>query len=98
MSDLTKIFEELVIDWRGSRDDLDSSSSMCMNKAYQHIIGMGPYAIPLILKELERKPDWWFWALKAISREDPVPEAFRGNLALMTRYWLEWGKNQGYQW
>ena len=29
--------------------------------------------VPLILAELEHEPDQWFWALEAITDEDPVP-------------------------
>jgi hypothetical protein len=34
---------------------------------------MGKDAIPLLLRELGKKSGRWFWALKAITREDPVP-------------------------
>lgn len=67
-----------------------------MHPAYQRIIGMGPDAIALILQELQRKPDDWFWALNAITEADPVPEGAQGNLPQMTDAWLDWGRAQGF--
>lgn len=54
--------------------------------------------MPLLLRELEREPDHWFWALKAITGADPVPEACRGKVRDMARSWVEWGRRQGYRW
>ena len=73
-------------------------TDMVLHPAYQQIIGLGPRAVPLLLCELAREPDHWFWALKAITGEDPVPPCSRGKLGEMTRAWLAWGKTQGYRW
>jgi hypothetical protein len=62
------------------------------------LIGLGKPVIPLLLKELEKKSGHWFWALKSISREDPVPQEYRGKVKEMTKAWLEWGKQRGYRW
>jgi hypothetical protein len=70
---------------------------MAMCPSYQRIIGMGPTVTPLLLRELERDPDYWFWALKAITGTDPVPAASRGKVREMARYWLDWGKGRGYK-
>ena len=66
--------------------------------AYQSIIGMGPAAVPLLLRELESNLDNWFWALKAITEADPVPESIRGDGAAMAQAWLAWAKQYGYRW
>jgi hypothetical protein len=57
---------------------------------------MGPDAIPLILRELQRRPEHWFWALNAITREDPIDPEYAGNVRKMTQAWLEWGRERGY--
>ena len=67
-----------------------------MHPAYQQIIGMGEEALPLILEELSRRPGHWFWALKAITGEDPVPAEHAGEVPEMTRAWLEWGRQHDY--
>ena len=69
-----------------------------MCPSYQRIIGLGPAVVPLLLRELERAPDHWFWALKAITGADPVPPAARGGIREKVRLWIEWGRQQGYQW
>ena len=67
-----------------------------MHPAYQQIIGMGTDAIPFIVEELRQTPDQWFWALKAITGEDPVDPADRGRVRRMADAWLELAKEHGY--
>jgi hypothetical protein len=69
---------------------------MAMLKPYQQIIGMGDRALPLILSELQREPDHWFWALEAITQENPVPPEAAGRVRQMADAWLMWGKQHGY--
>ena len=69
-----------------------------MHPSYQRIIGMGETAIPMILNELDRRPDHWFWALYAITGADPVSKSTRGILSEMSKAWLEWGRESGYRW
>jgi hypothetical protein len=68
---------------------------MAMLRPYQQIIGMGLPAVPLILDELQRAPDQWFWALEAITAENPVPPEAAGKVRLMAQAWIEWGKQRG---
>ena len=53
--------------------------------SYQKIIGMGPAVVPLILSELETEPDHWFWALEAITDENPVSESDAGDVEASAR-------------
>jgi len=69
---------------------------MAMLPSYQRIIGMGLAAVPLLLEELSREPDHWFWALEAITEENPVPREAAGNVPLMAKAWVEWGKQHGF--
>jgi hypothetical protein len=57
---------------------------------------MGEVIVPLLLRELEKKSGRWFWALKCITREDPVPPESRGKTQEMIKAWLEWGTQKGY--
>jgi len=92
-------FNELVSEWRAQRTRASSfSSANASLPAYQFIIGMGEQALPYILRELSKKDEDWYWALKAISREDPVPPEHRGKRSLMRQLWLEWGKAKKYAW
>src|SRR5207244_4489285 len=60
---------------------------------YQRIIGMGWAVVPFILRELERQPDHWFWALQSITGEAPAGEANTFQAAVEA--WLRWGRDQG---
>ena len=76
--------------------NLSSIGKMVLHPAYQRIIGFGPKAIPLILKQMEKEPDFWFWALKSITGEDPITEEMLGDFEAMTKAWLNWGCEHGY--
>ena len=91
-------FSALVSQWKRNTEMTSSMTEMAMHPAYQRIIGMGTDAIPLLLRELEDRPDHWFWALKAISGDDPVRPEQRGKLKEMVRAWLAWGSREGYVW
>jgi hypothetical protein len=51
---------------------VSSGIDIALQPAHQQIIGMGNEAIPLILDELQREEDHWFWALNAITGDVPV--------------------------
>lgn len=86
-------FRKLAATWKSAVRFLSDTDEMCSHPAYQEIIGMGASALPLIFSELEREPDNWFWALKAITGEDPVPEEHRGHMELMAKDWLLWAQS-----
>ena len=94
---LRQQFQKLAETWQAETIHISSSSQMALHPAYQRIIGMGPDAIPLLLEELQKKPDRWSWALRAITGENPVKEEHRGKLALIAQDWIEWGKVNGVQ-
>jgi CheY-like chemotaxis protein len=83
-------FRLLAVRWRMETRYLSSITESVIHPSYQAIVGMGQAAIPFIIASLRDKPDWWFWALKAITGDDPVPAVARGNLQAMTDAWLEW--------
>ncbi len=85
-------FQQLAAAWKSEVRFLSDTNEICSHPAYQEIIGMGVSVLPFIFEELEREPDSWFWALKAITGQDPVPEEHRGNVDLMARDWLKWAQ------
>jgi len=95
-ANLADLFERLVTEWRQETRFLSSITEMAISPPYQKIIGLGPAVLPFLFQQLRERPDHWFWALKAITREDPVPEESRGNLSQMTEAWLHWAQSQGY--
>ena len=91
-------FQALAETWRREVQFLSSVTEMVLHSAYQRIIGMGVAVVPHLLRELERRPDHWFWALTSITGADPVKPEDRGKLRKMTDAWLRWGKEQGLTW
>jgi hypothetical protein len=89
-------FRNLAEWWRSETGLMSLIQDMVLHPAYQQIIGLGPEAIPLILHELQRRPDHWFWALNAITREDPTDPEDAGDVRKMTEKWLKWGRQRGY--
>ncbi len=93
---LRERFQRLVAEWKEQSRYLSNSAQMAMLKPYQRIIGMGWPAVPLILEEMRREPDQWFWALEAITEENPVPSEALGKVRAMTQAWIEWGTKRGF--
>jgi len=93
-----KDFYELLEKWKAETDGLSSVRQISMNEHYQCIVGLGPKAIPIILQELAKHPDYLFWALKCIARpaSDPIQENERGDIGAMAAAWIQWGKDNGY--
>ena len=88
-------FHQLAWQWRADTQWLSSTTEIAMHPAYQSIIGMGPEALPMIISELRTNSGHWYWALKAISNEDPVPPGDRGVIRKMRVAWLHWADQQG---
>ncbi len=88
-------FERLASEWKQQSRYLSNTAQMAMLKPYRQIIGMGWPVVPLILEELQRQPDQWFWALEAITEENPVSQNIAGQLPPITQAWVEWGVRQG---
>jgi uncharacterized protein (DUF433 family) len=93
-ADLEVLFQSLVQQWRSETAHLSLILKKVTHPAYQRIIGLGPRVVPLILRELEQKPGFWFWALQAITGEDPAPS--EATVDETTQAWLQWGKQRQY--
>jgi len=61
---------------------------------YAAIVGLGPRVVPLLLKDLQRSVQPWFWALKAITRTDPASDVNPGDFETIAARWIEWGKQK----
>jgi hypothetical protein len=90
-------FHILAERWKKETAHQSNMAKKALHPAYQKIIGMGERVVPLLLAELRREPDDWFWALHAITGANPVPSANRGNLRAMAEAWLQWGSEKGYK-
>jgi hypothetical protein len=92
---LRQQFQIFAAEWKQQSRYLSNMAQMALLQPYQRIIGMGPPAVPLILEELQSQPNQWFWALEAITGENPVTGGAAGNVAAMADAWIQWGKKSG---
>jgi hypothetical protein len=94
-------FQALAEQWRNARGARSSITEAAMIPAYQKIIGMGEAVVPLILAQLKSEgddPDQWFWALRAITGQNPVKPEDQGNFQKMAEAWLQWAQHEPYVW
>jgi hypothetical protein len=90
MMELEKEFHKLVKQWKEETFALSSLTKMYEHPAYQRIIAMGTPAIPLVLIEMQKTQDSWFYALKVMAGED-VSAGIK-NFEEAKAAWLEWGR------
>jgi hypothetical protein len=51
-------FQSFAAQWKEKSRYLSNTAQMAMLKPYQQIIGMGAAALPYLLEELAREPDY----------------------------------------
>ena len=90
---LKNTFKKLVSEWKEATWFISSIKKRIAHPAYLKVIGLGKPAVPWILEELRREPDYWSFALEAITREDAAPNG--GNLQQIRDAWLAWGQAHG---
>jgi len=93
LKSLEEEFRLLTNSWKHNTAAQSMLERIVRHPAYQQIIALGPDVVPLILAELQRQPDHWFWALKSITGEDPVPPG--ANFTEAVEAWLAWGRKRG---
>jgi hypothetical protein len=88
-------FQALAQEWKRESRFASTANQMFLLPSYQKIIGLGPDAIPVILRDLQKESNHWYWALAALSGENPVESQDAGNVRAMRQAWVEWGRQRG---
>jgi hypothetical protein len=94
-------FVALAEEWKKDTKRVSGTESF-FNEHYRKIIEMGDQVVPILLDQLlkglagDEVSGDWFWALKLIAEENPVPEKLRGDARESAEVWIEWGKKNGY--
>ncbi|MCI0378288.1 MAG: hypothetical protein L0215_11830 [Gemmataceae bacterium] len=88
-------FRRLKAQWLRGIGPSSSLAQILLHPAYQQIIGMGAPVVPVLLQELQREPNHWFWALMAITGENPAANIESGNVDEAVQAWLQWGRDRG---
>ena len=95
-SEVEQRFKELLQAWRQDTAFDSVVPRVMRHPAFRKIACLGPQAVPLILRELERGGDvLWLQVLEDITGEDPIPPEHHSDGKLMAADWLAWGKSKG---
>lgn len=97
-NELEAKFIRLTKQWKEETVFLSSITEISNHHAYQEIIGLGKDVLPFIFNDLcnSQEVNHWFWALNAITGENPVKIEERGIVEKMKQAWISWGDNNGY--
>ena len=95
-ADIERKLLALAAIWRYRVGPASPVTQMVAHPAYLQIIGLGRAVLPYLFRELARQPDHWFYALAAITGQDPIPAEAEGNVPAMTAAWLGWARTHGY--
>jgi hypothetical protein len=88
-------FRSLAQEWRDATKFQSLLKNSTSHPTYRAIVHLGDEIVPLLLQELERRPEPWFAALREITGADPVTPAERGKMQAMADAWLRWGRGRG---
>ncbi len=90
-AELEAIFSGLAKIWRDSTGGFSTTTRRFTHPTYKAILRLGPEVVPLILRELQQSPDWWFDALEFLTGENPTKPA--DQFAAAVEAWIAWGKS-----
>jgi hypothetical protein len=94
--DVRAKFDRLAEQWRWETKTMSSTTDRVLHPAYQDIIGMGESVLKYIFLDMQRNGGHWFWALRHITHDNPVPPQDAGKIQRMTEAWLRWGRERRY--
>lgn len=96
-------FMDLAKEWTKDTQGVKGTEKY-FNRNYIKIVDMGDDVIPIILDQIVKDlldedgdPSQWFWALRLIIGENPVPERFRNSPKKAASCWLHWGNEHGFE-
>jgi hypothetical protein len=95
LATLEERFGKLVARWKQESTFMSSPMDMIALPSYLAIIGLGKEVVPLLLRELNRETDQWFFALAVLTGNNPAAGAEAGDIGAMAQAWLAWGRTLG---
>jgi hypothetical protein len=87
-------FNRLVREWRRATLALSFVDQKINHPAFRRIVSMSELAIPLIISELRRHPDFLYLALEQIVGQQQVPADGAHNPRAIIDAWLRWAERQ----
>ncbi len=88
--DLAQRFQGLATQWDAATRYRSNTHALRDHPVYQELVALGEPVVPLILMELEREPNvFWFLVLARITGENPVLPTLSGRVEAMARAWID---------
>lgn len=89
-------FNRLMLRWDKERPRGTDLMAMAEHPIFQSVVGMGQRAIPLLIREIGRRPRApWLVALNTITGDNPVAAEDEGKIKSMAAAWIRWGNERG---
>jgi hypothetical protein len=95
-SKVEREFQQLASRWKRETAIYGHLSKIVMHPDYQRIMAMGPEVISSILKDLDKKPAHWFWALHNLVPHGQDPAEGLTTIEEARLAWLKWGRDNEY--
>jgi hypothetical protein len=87
----------LIATWRDQTGFLGSTTARVSHPSYRELVALGTIGLPFVFRDLEQTLDGHLSsALVAITGAQPVPPEECGQIELVARRWLEWGRQNGF--
>lgn len=95
LPELESKFMELAEKWKDDTGLFSTTTKKVVNDIYLDIIGLGKDIIPFILRDLKNGGSAnWHAALKALAKENPVPDNDSNKNRKVREAWVKWGENK----
>ena len=90
-------FQALATRWIATTRYRSNTQALRNHPVYQELVALGEPVVPLLLMELGRQLTVsWFAVLVAITGENPPPPGLADRVDVMSRAWIDWGRQRGY--
>jgi hypothetical protein len=91
---INELFESYVREWTSKSRHSSSIRRMIELSSYRRIIDLGRPVIPLLLRELKDRPNFWFPALRELTGETEIGKERTFDEA--RKEWIAWGEAHGH--
>jgi hypothetical protein len=92
---LEERFRRLAATWELETKHLSSPTKMIAHPCYQEIMKLpSEEIVPILLHDMQRTGRTWFWALAALTKQNPVDPRDAGKVKRMIGAWVKWGRRE----
>jgi orotate phosphoribosyltransferase len=93
---LERKFTQLAETWRQESRLASDPQDIQSHEAFAELVQLGKKAIPFVFQAYEHEPARWDLLLSKLTRQNPVPRQYAGDVYATRHYWLSWGRKHKY--